>query len=70
MGTLPSKIAYQLGTYGLDRFKVTRRIKAMNRRLRKELGCEAAEKVSHRWVLTEFMIDKWGCEKEDIRRQT
>jgi hypothetical protein len=30
-GALPSKIAYQLRTYGTNRFKITRRIKAMNR---------------------------------------
>ena len=65
-GVLPSKIAYQLRTYGIDRFKVTRRVKAMNRRLQKELGCEAAEKVGHKWVLTDFMTDSWGSEKEDI----
>lgn len=42
-GALPSKIAYQLTTYCIDRFEVTRHIKAMNRRLQKEGGYEAAE---------------------------
>ena len=49
MGALPSKIAYQLRTYAVDRFKVTRRIKAMNRRLQREFGYDASEKVGHRW---------------------
>lgn len=70
MGALPSKIAYQLRTYEVDRFKVTRHIKAINRRLQKELGYNAAEKVGHRWALTDFLVDVWGVEKEDIKRQT
>ena len=59
IGAFPSKIAYQLRTYGVDRFKVTRRIKAMNRRLQKELGYNAAEKVGHKWAFTELMVDNW-----------
>ena len=67
MGALPSKIAYQLRTYGVDRFKVTRRIKAMNRRLQRELGYNVAEKVGHKWVLTDFVVDVWGIEREDMK---
>ena len=63
MGILPSKVAYQLRTYGIKRFKVTRRIKAMNQRLQKELGYDAVEKLGHKWVLTDFMADNWGSEK-------
>ena len=66
---LPSKIAYQLRTYGIDRFKVTRRIKAMNRRLQRELGYNAAEKIGHKWALTDSMIDIWGSGREDIEGQ-
>ena len=69
MGALPSKIAYQLRTYGVDRFKVSCHIKAMNRRLQKELGYDAAEKVGHKWSLTDFMTDGWGSEKEGIERK-
>jgi len=69
IGALPSKIAYQLRTYGVDRFKVTRCIKAMNRRLQSELGYEAAEKVGHKWVLTDFMIDAWESERREVKRQ-
>ena len=68
-GALPSKIAYQLRTYGINRFKVTRPIKAMNRRLQRELGYNAVEKVGHKWALTDFMIDVWGSEKENIERE-
>lgn len=68
-GALPSKIAYQLRTYGVDRFNVTRRIKAMNRRLQSELGYDAAEKVGHKWVLTDFVVDMWGATKEEIKEK-
>lgn len=56
VGVLPSKIAYWLNTYGVDRLMVTRTIEVTNRRLQKELGYEAAEKVGHRWALTDFML--------------
>ena len=65
VGASPSKVAYQLRTYGVDRFKVTCRIKAMNRRLRRELGYDTAEKVGHKWALMDFMIDIWGTTKEE-----
>ena len=68
-GALSSKIAYQLRTYGIDRFKVTRRIKAMNRELQRELGYNAVEKVGHKGVLTDFLVDVWGSRREDIERQ-
>ena len=70
MGALPSKIAYQLRTYGVDRFRITRRIRAMNRRLQKELGYNAAEKAGHKWALTDFMDDVWGSEKQEVERRT
>jgi len=69
VGALPSKIAYQLRTYGMDRFKVSRRIKAMNRKLQRELGYDTAEKVGHKWVLTDFVVDAWGSEKDDVEQQ-
>jgi len=69
-GALPSKISYQLRTYRVDMSKVTRRIMAMNRRLQREPGYDAAEKVGRRWALTDFMIEFWRSEKEEIGRQT
>ena len=70
VGVLPNKIAYQLRTYGVDRFKVTRRIKAMNRRLQKELGHDAVEKAGHKWSLTDLMLDLWGTTKEEAKLAT
>ena len=68
-GALPSKIAYQLRTYGVDRFKVSRRIRAMNRRLGTELGYDVAEKVGHKWALSDFVFENWGSGKEAIEKQ-
>lgn len=66
---LPSKIALQLkarGFRGLQRWKVTRRIQGMNRRLKRELGQAAFEKHGHSWALTKFMRDTWGLPREEI----
>jgi hypothetical protein len=41
----------------------------MNRRLLKELGYDAAEKVGHKWALSDFVIENWGSGKEEIERQ-
>jgi hypothetical protein len=68
-GVLPSKIAYQLRTYGVDRFRVTRRIKAMNHKLLNELGYHAAEKTGHKWVLTDFVADVWGATREELENK-
>jgi len=35
--------------------------------LQKELGYDAAEKVGHKWALTDFIVDVWGATKEDIK---
>ena len=67
VGFLPSRIAYRLRTYGIDRFKVTQHIKAMNRRLQRELGYDMAEKIGHKWALTEFIVENWGAEKTNIK---
>ena len=66
-GALPSRIAYQLRAYGVDGFIVSRRIKAMNRRLQGELGYAAAEKVGHKWALTDFLSEIWVDTMEDIQ---
>ena len=38
----------------------------MKRRLQRKLDYGAAEKVGHKWVLTDFMIYVWGAEKQEI----
>ena len=68
-GILPSKIAYQLRTYSIDRFRVTHSIKAKNRRLQRELGYDTAEKAGHKWVLTAFVDDIWGATEGEIEER-
>lgn len=66
---LPSRIALQLKARGfrrLERWKVTRRIQGMNRRLKRELGQAAFEKRGHSWALTSFIRDAWGLPREEI----
>jgi len=66
-GLFPRQIATDLRQYHLDRFKVTRRLKAMNRRLEKEIGQHVAEKRGHHWALTGFAAEAGGeTEKEDL----
>jgi hypothetical protein len=40
----------------------------MNRRLQKEIDYDVAEKVGHKWALTEFMIEMWSNEKNDVKQ--
>jgi hypothetical protein len=66
-GLFPKNIASRLPQFGLNRFQVLRRIKAMNRRLVKEIGQHVAEKRGHHWALTGFAVDVWNETKEAPR---
>ena len=59
-GILPSQLSAKLSRYHMDRWRVTRRIQRMNKRLRKELGQSVAEKRGHKWAMTSFMHETWG----------
>lgn len=64
-GLFPKDVAARLQQFKLNRFQVLRRIKAMNRRLEKEIGQRVAEKRGHHWALTSFAVDGWReTEKE------
>jgi len=64
-GLFPKDVVIRLQQFKLNRFQVLRRIKAMNRRLEKELGQRVAEKRGHHWALTSFAVEVWGeAEKE------
>jgi len=66
-GMFPRDVAARLSQFKLNRFQVTRRLKAMNRRLERELGQRVAEKRGHHWALTGFAAEAWGeTEKEDL----
>jgi len=59
-GLFPKDVAARLQQFKLNRFQVLRRLKAMNRRLEKEIGQHVAEKRGHHWALTSFAVDVWG----------
>jgi len=68
-GILPSQLSAKLSRYHMDRWRVTRRIQRMNKRLRKELGQSVAEKRGHKWAMTSFMHETWGSKMEEIREE-
>jgi hypothetical protein len=59
-GVFPKDIALRRSQFRLNRFRVLRRLKAMNRRLEKELGQRVVEKRGHHWALTGFTLEIWG----------
>jgi len=65
-GLLASELAKQLGTY---RQHVSKRVKAMNRRLEREIGKVVIEKRGARWALTKFASDAWGANEEEIKEE-
>jgi hypothetical protein len=52
--------------FKLNRFKVLRRIKRMNKRLEDEMGRPIADSRDHKWVLTRYVQLIWGATKEEI----
>jgi hypothetical protein len=56
-GMLARDLARQLHTY---RQYVSRRVKAMNRRLEREIGKAVIEKRGIRWALSRFAVECWG----------
>jgi hypothetical protein len=66
-GLFPKDIAFRLSQFRLNRFQVLRRIKAMNRRLEKEIGQHVAEKQGHHWTLTGFTVNVWNETKEETK---
>jgi hypothetical protein len=64
-GLFPSVVAARLQQFKLSRFHVLRRLKAMNRRLEREIGQRVAEKRGHHWALTGFAVEVWGATVED-----
>lgn len=68
-GMLPSHLAQELKRFRLDRWKVSARIKRMNKKLRKELGQNVAEKRGHEWAMTSFARNIWGATKKEIKKE-
>jgi len=68
-GIFPRDIAKRLRRFRLDRFKVSRRIESMNKKLKKEIGQTVAEKRGWKTALTDFAYEIWGdAEQEYMTR--
>jgi hypothetical protein len=67
VGILPKDLALSLSRYELDRWQVLRRIKGMNKRLKKEIAKRLAEKRGHRWALTNFAFKAWKQTYEELK---
>ena len=65
-GMLPKDIAAGLARYKISRWHVTRRIVRMNKRLKKEIDQNVAERHGWKWAITSFMNENWGAPKEDL----
>jgi len=67
-GMLPKDIASRLAEYKVTRWHVSRRIVRMNKRLRKEIEQNVAEKHGWKWATTSFINENWDASKEEFNR--
>lgn len=44
------------------------RIVRMNKRLKKEIDQNVAERHGWKWAATSFMNENWSCEREELLR--
>jgi hypothetical protein len=65
-GILPKDIAARLTKYKISRWHVSRRLERMNKRLKKEVGQNIAERHGWKWATTSFMNENWSATKEDF----
>lgn len=65
-GMLPKDIAARLATFKISRWHVSRRLLRMNKRLKKEIDQNVAERHGWKWSLTSFMNENWSATKEEI----
>ena len=68
-GLLPRDIAKRIGSRRLTPWKVTQRLRRINKRLDQLLGQKAVEKRGMAWALTSFMHEAWGSTKEEIQEE-
>jgi len=65
-GILPRDITHQLEIQKLTPWKITQRIRRINKRLDRIIGQKAAEKHGMQWALTSFIREAWDSAKEDL----
>lgn len=68
-GILPKDIAARLTKYKISRWHVSRRLGRMNKRLRKEVGQNIAERHGWKWTATSFVNDNWSSAEEDLHEE-
>jgi hypothetical protein len=69
-GMLPKDIAARLAEYKVSRWHVSRRLVRMNKRLKKEIDQNVAEKNGWKWATTIFMNENWGVTRQEIELET
>lgn len=65
-GMLPKDIAARLARYKVSRWHVSRRLIRMNKRLKKEIDQNVAERHGWKWATTSFINENWDASKEEI----
>ena len=63
---LPRDISHQLEIRKMTPWKITQRIRRINKQLDRLIGQKAAEKHGMQWALTSFIREAWGSAKEDL----
>lgn len=67
-GLLPKDLVAKLVQFKVTRHQISRRILRMNKRLKLETGELLFEKRGHKWALTRFAFDVYGCTEEEFAR--
>jgi hypothetical protein len=68
-GMPPKDIAARLIKYEVSRWHVSRRLERMNKRLKKEVGQNVAERRGWKWATTCFLNENWSATKEGIKTE-
>ena len=66
-GLLPKDVAAKLLRFKVTRHHVSRRLRRMNRLLRKKLDDSVAEQRGWHWALTSFALEAFGSTEEDMQ---
>ena len=65
-GVLAKKIASDLKSFKLEKHKILRIVKRVNRKCNDVFGKRLIEKHGKKWVFTDFGFEIWGKTKEEV----
>lgn len=68
-GMLPKGIAARLAKHKVSRWHVSRRLVRMNKRLKKEIDQNVAEKHGWKWAATSFINENWDASREEMHAE-